>query len=70
MVNSGVQAVNHCEGTKVDANTGEEPGKIHHELPGVRLRNMITTYNACDTTALFLIAFVIAFACTPLSSLT
>lgn len=35
---------------------GEEPGKIHHELPGVILDNKSTAYNACDTTALFLLA--------------
>ena len=36
--------------------TGEEPGKIHHELPGVKQDGLLTTYDACDTTALFLIA--------------
>ena len=35
--------------------TGEEPGKIFHELPGVKIRKLSTEYNACDTTALFLI---------------
>ena len=36
--------------------TGEEPGKIHHELPGVKQDGLWTTYDACDTTALFLLA--------------
>jgi glycogen debranching enzyme len=46
------------QGTQYDANTGEEPGKIHHQLPGASLpgRPGLSTYNACDTTALFLIA--------------
>lgn len=38
--------------------TGEEPGKIFHEYPGVEIKgrgNLTTKYNACDTTALFLI---------------
>jgi hypothetical protein len=43
------------QGTVYDPGTGEEPGKIHHEWPGVPVngRSLITTYNACDTTALF-----------------
>lgn len=46
------------QGVNYDPQTGEMPGKIHHEFPGVTLngRNKYTTYNACDTTALFLIA--------------
>lgn len=45
------------QGKVHDPLTGEEPGKIHHEFPGVNVhgRNQLTTYNACDTTALFLI---------------
>ena len=31
--------------------TGEEPGKAHHELPGVEIRGQSSAYNACDTTA-------------------
>lgn len=45
----------HHQGRRRDPETGEEPGKIHHELPGVRMRGLWTTYNACDTTALFVI---------------
>jgi glycogen debranching enzyme len=44
------------QGRSRDPETGEEPGKIHHELPGVRMRGLWTTYNACDTTSLFVIA--------------
>ena len=44
------------QGTKKDSFTGEEPGKIFHEYPGVILNRLNTEYNACDTTALFLIA--------------
>lgn len=46
------------QGSKIDPLTGEWPGKIHHELPGAHLEGRgegLTTYNACDTTALFLI---------------
>jgi len=46
------------QGTRIDPLTGEEPGRIHHEFPGATLpgREGTTTYNACDTTSLFLIA--------------
>jgi hypothetical protein len=44
------------QGSRSDPETGEEPGKIHHELPGAELRGLWTTYNACDTTSLFVIA--------------
>jgi len=43
------------QGRRRDPETGEEPGKIHHELPGVQMRGLWTTYNACDTTALFIL---------------
>jgi glycogen debranching enzyme len=43
------------QGKKVDSVTGEEPGKMHHERPGFAMRGLLTTYNACDTTALWLI---------------
>jgi len=43
------------QGIKKDPYTGEEPGKIFHEYPGVEIRGLSTLYNACDTTALFLI---------------
>lgn len=48
----------HHQGVNYDPLTGEMPGKIHHEFPGVKLSSgdKYTTYNACDTTALFLIA--------------
>jgi hypothetical protein len=44
------------QGVKNNPVTGEEPGKIHHELPEVILNNRSCAYNACDTTALFLLA--------------
>lgn len=45
------------QGLKSDPITGEEPGKIHHEFPGIIVREpYLTTYNASDTTALYLIA--------------
>lgn len=43
------------QGTKSDPETGEENGKIHHELPGRKMNGLISSYNACDTTALFLL---------------
>ena len=43
------------QGLRRDPETGEEPGKIHHELPGVRMRELLTTFNACDTTSLFVL---------------
>lgn len=44
------------QGKETQALTGEELGKIHHEYPGVIWRTpYFTTYNACDTTALYLI---------------
>jgi len=44
------------QGQKCNPVTGEEPGKIHHEIPEVILNNKSCAYNACDTTALFLLA--------------
>ena len=46
------------QGIKKDSKTGEEPGKIFHEYPGVifeKRENLSTHFNACDTTALFII---------------
>jgi len=43
------------QGRTADPFTGEEPGKIHHEYPGVKLHGYSTLYDACDTTALYLI---------------
>lgn len=43
------------QGSCQNSYTGEEPGKIFHEFPGVNLDGKSTLYNACDTTALFLI---------------
>ena len=43
------------QGAKHNPLTGEEPGKIHHEFPGYPLRDHMTTYNACDAAAFYLI---------------
>jgi len=43
------------QGRESDPLTGEEFGKIHHEYPGVKLNGRLTSYDACDTTALYLI---------------
>jgi glycogen debranching enzyme len=43
------------QGVKKDSMTGEESGKIFHEYPGVTIRSLSTEFNACDTTALYLI---------------
>ncbi len=42
-------------GKRNDPLTGEEVGKVHHEWPGYPLRERMTTYNACDGSAFFLI---------------
>jgi glycogen debranching enzyme len=43
------------QGSKKVPISGEEPGKIFHEYPGVDIRGHSTLYNGSDTTALFLI---------------
>lgn len=43
------------QGTKKNPQTGEEPGKIFHEIPPYTKNNKSTKFNASDTTALFLI---------------
>lgn len=46
------------QGKEMNSRTGEEPGKFHHEYPGVNLKgDLYTDYNACETTALGLIGF-------------
>ncbi len=56
---SGMQHIlEYCikkQGEKMDPLSGEEPGKIFHELPAMKIRNLFTEFNASDTTALFLI---------------
>ncbi|RLJ06125.1 MAG: hypothetical protein DRP18_01620 [Candidatus Aenigmatarchaeota archaeon] len=44
------------QGRGKNPSTGEEPGKIFHEYPGVEINGYSTLFNACDTTAMFLIA--------------
>lgn len=43
------------QGRQANAVSGEEPGKIPHEWPGVQLGARTTHYAACDTSALFII---------------
>lgn len=43
------------QASEKNPHNGAEPGKIHHEYPSVKLRGLSTEFNACDTTALFLI---------------
>ncbi len=43
------------QGSKKDPFSGEEPGKIFNEFPSSQKRGLSNEYNACDTTALFLI---------------
>jgi|688.fasta_scaffold80601_1 glycogen debranching enzyme len=43
------------QGQKSDPYTGEEYGKIHHEIPEIAIRGYTTRYAACDTTALFVL---------------
>lgn len=45
------------QGRRKNPYTGEEPGKIFHEFPPLSIGKNSTLYNACDTTALFLIGF-------------
>jgi len=52
------------QGKKKDSFTGEEPGKIFHEYPGFEIRRLSTQFNACDTTALFLIGHEFYQKCT------
>lgn len=42
------------QGEYPDSLTGEEPGKIFHQMPGAIQRGLSTEYNACDTTAIFI----------------
>ena len=57
------------QGKKKNPHTGEEPGKIFHEYPGVEIRKQSTLYNACDTTALFIIGHKIYYDLTKDTSL-
>jgi len=43
------------QGKEQNKTTGEEPGKIFHEMPDQKIRGLSTKFNACDTTALFII---------------
>lgn len=43
------------QGRSPNQYNGEEPGKIFHEYPGVEINGLSTEFNACDTTALYVI---------------
>eukprot|EP01102_Stenamoeba_stenopodia_P011280 TRINITY_DN3450_c0_g1_i1.p1 TRINITY_DN3450_c0_g1~~TRINITY_DN3450_c0_g1_i1.p1 ORF type:complete len:440 (-),score=102.18 TRINITY_DN3450_c0_g1_i1:15-1334(-) len=43
------------QGKESNPHTGEEFGKVVHEFPGFSMRGLSTEYNACDTTALYII---------------
>ena len=43
------------QGKEKNRITGEEPGKIFHEMPPMRIRGLSTEFNACETTALFIL---------------
>eukprot|EP00163_Fabomonas_tropica_P022567 TRINITY_DN3933_c0_g1_i2.p1 TRINITY_DN3933_c0_g1~~TRINITY_DN3933_c0_g1_i2.p1 ORF type:complete len:501 (-),score=58.85 TRINITY_DN3933_c0_g1_i2:819-2321(-) len=44
------------QGMRTDFKTGEQPGKIPHEVPGVNIGRFNTQYNACDTSGIYLSA--------------
>lgn len=70
LLHSQIKISAHHQGVEYDPLSGEEPGKIHHEYPGVSLRQpLLTTYNACDTTALFLIGLQELIKARPVRSL-
>lgn len=56
LLDSQLSISERYQGTREDAFTGEQLGKMHHEIPGVKLANRegLTTYNGCDTTSLYL----------------
>lgn len=57
------------QGKQNDPVTGEEPGKIHHQYPGVPWREpLLTTYNACDTSGLYVLGFEILKKISPRAS--
>ena len=41
------------QGVKKNPHSGEEPGKIFHAQPGAQIRGLVSDFNACDSTALF-----------------
>lgn len=43
------------QGSEKNPSTGEEPGKIFHQIPPTYINGLSSEYDACDTTALFLI---------------
>jgi glycogen debranching enzyme len=58
LIDSQLEMSARHQGVEDDPLTGQRPGKHHHEVPGTKLEGrgeLLTTYNACDTTPLFLI---------------
>ncbi len=57
MLENQLRFCSEKQGITQNPNTGEEPGKIFHEYPGFVMpqNGLSTLYNACDTTALYLI---------------
>lgn len=56
LLSTQIEISAQLQGKKLDIKSGEQPGKIHHESPGVWFGHHDTTYDGCDTTALFLTA--------------
>ncbi|MCD6229691.1 MAG: hypothetical protein J7K00_02730 [Candidatus Diapherotrites archaeon] len=55
MLKSQLNFCTHEQGVNKNPKSGEEPGKIVHEYPAANWGGLTTKFNACDTTALFLI---------------
>ena len=49
---------------QIDPKTGAEPGKYHHQIPGVTIRGLSTDYNACDNNAWTLLGYAEYFRLT------
>ncbi len=52
------------QATKKDPKTGAEPGKYHHQMPGVIIRGLSTDYNSCDSNAWALLGYAEYFRLT------
>ncbi len=60
LLSSQIVLSSYLQGRKYNKINGQEPGKIHHEYPGVSIpgsNSLYATYDACDSTSLYLIAF-------------
>jgi len=56
LLKNQLQFSSEIQANQANPHTGAEPGKIHHEYPGVDIMGKNTLFAACDTTGLFLIA--------------